>query len=83
MNGEVGGNAGLIVAIMFLAGGIVAIATRKGGKGGNIALIILYGIGAFMGFSLAGSYADLNLWAGWCLICVILAIIALSKKEKA
>ena len=36
-NGESGGSAGLIVAIILLAGGIVSIATRNGSKGGNIA----------------------------------------------
>ncbi len=40
-NGESGGSAGIIVAIMLLAGGIVSIATRNGSKGGNIALIVL------------------------------------------
>lgn len=30
-NGELSGSAGLIVSIMMLAGGIVSIATRKGG----------------------------------------------------
>ena len=40
-NGEVGGSAGIIVAIMLLAGGIVSIATRNSkGKGGNIAVIV-------------------------------------------
>ena len=43
-NGEVSGSAGIIVAIMILSGGIVSIATRKGGKGGNIALIVLFGM---------------------------------------
>lgn len=81
-NGEAGGSAGIVVAILLLAGGIVSIATRNGGKGGNIAIIVLYGIGALLGFALAGSYADLYVWAGWCLICVILAIIALVKKRK-
>lgn len=81
-NGEVGGSAGILVAIMLLAGGIVSIATRKGGKGGNIALIILYGLGALTGFTLAGSYADLNIWAGWCLICAVLALVALVKDSK-
>lgn len=39
-NGEASGSAGIIVAILMLAGGIVSIATRKSlGKGGNIALI--------------------------------------------
>ena len=81
-NGEAGGSAGIIVAVMLLAGGIVSIATRKGGKGGNIALIVLYGIGALLGFMLAGSYTDLNIWAAWCLICAVLAIVALVKTKK-
>lgn len=81
-NGEAGGSAGIIVAFMLLAGGIVSIATRKGGKGGNIALIVLYGIGALFGFMLAGSYTDLNIWAAWCLICTVLAIVSLVKAKK-
>lgn len=79
-NGEVGGSAGILVAIMLLSGGIVSIATRKGGKGGNIALIVLFGIGALFGFVLAGSYLDLKIWASWCLVCVIFAIACLFKK---
>lgn len=67
---------------MLLAGGIVSVATRNGNKGGNIALIVLFGIGALCGFTLAGSYSDLNIWAAWCLICVILAIISLVKGNK-
>lgn len=81
-NGESGGSAGIIVSIMLLAGGIVSIATRKGSKGGNIAIIVLYGIGALVGFALAGSYADLNIWAGWCLICAVLAIVSIVKTNK-
>ncbi len=80
-NGEVSGSAGLIVAIMLLVGGIVSIATRGSGKGGNIALIILYGIGALLGFTLAGSYSDLKIWAVWCLICVVFAVIAMVKSS--
>lgn len=82
-NGEVSGSAGIIVAIMILSGGIVSIATRKGGKGGNIALIVLFGIGALFGYVLAGSFSDLNIWATWCLINVILAIVSLIKCKKA
>jgi len=69
-NGEVSGSAGLIVAII------------NGSKGGNIALIVLFGIGALCGFTLAGSYTDLNIWAAWCLVCAILAIVSLVKKPK-
>ena len=75
--GEVSGSAGIIVAIMLLAGGIVSIATRKGSKGGNIALIVLFGIATFFGYTLAGSFSDLKSWATWCLVNVILAIVSL------
>lgn len=81
-NGEVSGSAGTIVAIMLLAGGITSIATRSGGKVGNIAVIVLFGIGSLIGFSLAGSYADLNIWAGWCAVNVILGVVALVKGNK-
>ena len=80
-NGEVSGSAGIIVAICLLAGGIVSIATRNSEKkGGNIALIVLFGLAALMGFTCAGSYSDLVIWAAWCLINAILAIVALVKK---
>ena len=82
-NGESSGSAGIIVAIVILAGGIVSIATRKSvGKGGNIALIVLFGLGALVGFALAGSFADLNIWAAWCLINAVLAVIAMIKRSK-
>lgn len=80
-NGEVSGSAGIIVAIMLLSGGIVSVATRKGGKGGDIALIVLYGLGVLIGFALAGSYSDLRIWAFWCLICVVCAIVSMTKKK--
>ena len=80
-NGEVGGSAGLLVAIVLLVGGIVSIVTRNGGKGGAIALIILFGIGAMMGAA-AGSYKDLTVWAGWCGICAVFALISLFIKKK-
>lgn len=81
-SGEVSGSAGFIVSIMMLAGGIVSIATRNGGKGGNIALIVLFGIATFFGFVLAGSYSDLLVWSTWCLVNLIIAIIALVKCAK-
>ena len=80
-NGEVSGSAGIIVAILMLAGGIVSIATRNGSKGGNIALIVLFGLAAIVGFALAGNFSDLVIWAAWCLICVMLALVALVKSK--
>lgn len=82
-NGEASGSAGLLVAILLLSGGIVSIATRGGGKGGNIAVIVLFGLGALIGFALAGSYTDLNIWAAWCLVNAVLGVIALIRGKKA
>jgi hypothetical protein len=83
-NGEVSGTTGLIVAVLMLAGGIVSIATRKSkGKGGNIALIILFGLAALCGFAGYGSYSDLAIWSGWCLINAVIALIAMFKKKKS
>ena len=76
-NGEASGSAGIIVAILMLAGGIVSIATRKSlGKGGNIALIVLFGLAGY------GSFSDLAIWAGWCLINAVLAVVALVMAKK-
>lgn len=81
-NGEASGGAGIIVAFMLLVGGIVSICSRNGGKGLNIALIVLYGIGALFGYLLAGTvFTDLYLWATWCLVNVILAIVCIRKEK--
>lgn len=78
-NGDVSGSAGLIVAILLLTGGIVSIATRNAiGNGGNVALITLFGISAFVGYVLAGSYVDLVIWATWCLLCAVIAAMAIA-----
>ena len=83
-NGEVSGSAGILVEVALLVGGIVSIVTRNSnGKGENVALIILFGIGAFIGFILAGGFEDLKIWAMWCLINAIFAIISIFKKPQA
>lgn len=81
-NGESSGSGGIVVAILMLSGGIVSVATRKSeGNGGNVALIVLFGLASLVGFALAGSFTDLNVWAFWCLVNVILAIIAMVKNK--
>jgi len=81
-NGEVGGSGGILLAILMLAGGIVAISTRAAmGKGGSIACTILYGLASLLGFSTAGSYGDLKIWAGWCLICAVMHIASIVKSK--
>lgn len=82
-NGEVSGSAGLLVAIFMLAGGIVSVATRKSEKkGGNIALIILFGLAALIGFTNYGNYSDLAIWSGWCLINAVLAFVTMITGKK-
>lgn len=73
-NGEASGIAGLLVAALLLAGGIVSVLTRYAlNNWGNISLIILYGIAALLGYMMAGSYADLLIWSTWCLLCAVMA----------
>lgn len=82
-NGGSSGSVGIFVGILMLAGGIVSVATRKSqGKGGNIALVILFGLAALMGFAGYGNYSDLVIWAFWCLINAILAVFAIIKNKK-
>ena len=67
----------------MLAGGIVSVATRKSEKkGGNIALIILFGLAALIGFTNYGNYSDLAIWSGWCLINAVLAFVAMITGKK-
>lgn len=82
-NGEMSGTTGIFVGLLLLAGGIVSVATRKSqGKGGNIALVILFGLAALIGFGGYGSYSDLVIWAFWCLINAVLAVVAIIKNKK-
>ena len=76
-NEESSGTAGVLVAIMMLTGGIVSVAARNNKKGGNIALVVLFGIGALIGFVLHGNYTDLVIWAMWCSVNAILALVNL------
>lgn len=81
-NGESSGSGGIVLAILMLSGGIVSVATRKSrGNGGNIALIVLFCLASLIGFATAGSYGDLNIWAFWCLLNAILAIVAMAKNR--
>lgn len=81
-NGESSGSGGIILAVLMLTGGIVSVATRKSsGNGGNIALIVLFGLASLIGFATAGSYTDLNVWAFWCLINAVLSIVAIVKNR--
>ena len=82
-DGGISGSVGIMVAILMLAGGIVSIASRKSiGRGGNIALIVLFGLAALFGYAGHGNYSDLVIWSTWCLINAVLAVIVLIKNKK-
>lgn len=62
---DAGGSAGFLVAILFMAAGIVYIVTRKMQKlGGDIAGLVLMVIVWIMAISNAKVYSDLQVW-GW------------------
>ena len=61
-NGEIGGTAGLILAISLLIAGIVAICTRNGGKGGYVstAFYVLAGLIGLLCAGMAGIFLVLG-----------------------
>ena len=62
---DVGGSIGAFVAILFMATGIVYIATRKMEKlGGDIAGMVMMLIAWIMAITNAADYSDLQVW-GW------------------
>lgn len=82
-NGEVGGSGGFILAVMMMAGGIVMIATRSSKKrGGTIACLCLFLLAAAIGAMCAGSYSDLYIWSGLCLVLAVIQVIQLLRDRK-
>ena len=72
---DLGASAGIVVAGLVLAAGVVSIVARKGGKGSNISLMALFAIAAWMAFSHAKIYQDLMVWGGWCVVCCAVAVV--------
>ena len=69
-----------LVAFQSCAAGMSNALEENGevsGSAGIIALIIIFGLAALVGFAMHGSYSDLTIWAGWCLINAVLAAAAL------
>lgn len=73
---EVGGSAGIVVALLMLAVGITSIVGRRS-KGVNIAIMIVCGIGMIFGFAMAGEYTDLIIWTCWLAVLFVTALIAM------
>ena len=78
---EIGGSAGIIVAILMLAVGITSLAGRRT-KGSNIGIIVISVIGMFFGFAMAGEYTDLMIWTCWLVVVFVMALIALIRFDR-
>ena len=72
----------LVINMFFFMAGLVSICVRKSKIAGNIAIIILYGITALIGFSTGGSQGQWTVVAAWSTICAAIAAISLYKNIK-
>lgn len=85
--GALSGSAGLLVAILYLASGIVYIVTRKSDKmGGDIAGLVMMLIAWITGLGNVGIYKDLQIWS-WLAFIIGIGFFAwhklqLSKRNK-
>ena len=81
---DTSGAGGIVVAFLLLVAGIVStVFWRKDSKGGDITLIILFGLAALFGFGNQGTFSDLVIWSSWALFCAVMAAIACYKHSKA
>lgn len=81
-NGEMSGTAGLLVAILMMAGGIMSFLSRNENKNQrNLCLAIIFGIAAYLGVTYAGNYQDLHIWATWCFLNAILGLTTFIKQS--
>lgn len=82
-NEEVGGSAGVILAICLLIAGIIGIATRNSSsKGAAITVGCFYGIGGLLGLLMAGSYTDLYIWSAISIAFGLVFIISIFTQKK-
>ena len=83
--GDIGGTAGVMVALLFIVCGIVGISTRNSrSKAGAFVCFALYILGGLLGIGNSAVYTDLEIW-GW--LAIVFAIVYLiagvrTKKNK-
>ena len=83
-NDSFSGTSGLFLAVFMLSGGITGIATRNSTKkGGPIAVVIQFVIGALMGATSWNSdYSDLRVWTVVSLIFAVFYLICAIRTKK-
>ena len=74
---------GIWVAFILLVAGITSSAVWKTtSRIADVALIILFGFAALMGFANLGVFGDLEVWSWWAAICAGMAFISLCLPRK-
>ena len=63
---SVSGAAGIFIALLILAIGIISIATKnKGTRGGCVAIVFISIIACYVGYKNSGEFKDLIIWSIW------------------
>lgn len=78
---EVSGSAGFILGLFMLIAGILVLVSKQS-KGILITSIVLYLLGALVGFANAGTFKDLTIWSSLNLIFGVLLIIHLVRNKE-
>ena len=78
---EASGSAGFILGIFMLVAGILTLVSKHG-KGILITAIVLYILGALVGFANVGTFKDLAIWSSLNLIFGVLLIIHLFRNKE-
>lgn len=74
---------GVWVAFILLVAGITSVCVWKvKNRGADVALIILFGLAALMGFTNLGRFEDLEVWSWWAAICAGMSFISMCLPRK-
>lgn len=77
--------AGIWVAFVLLTAGIVSTSLSKNtSRGADIALMLIFGLAALIGFTNLGTFGDLEVWSWWSAICAFVSFLTMwiPKKDK-
>ena len=77
--------AGIWVAFILLTAGIVSASLSKiTSRGADIALILIFGLAALIGFTNLGTFGDLEVWSWWSAICSFVSFVTMwiPRKDK-
>jgi len=80
---SISGAAGIFIAILILAIGVISITTRnKGAKGGCVAIVFISIIACYVGYINSDDFKDLIIWSIWCGAMGVLSFVQLIIIEK-